>query len=159
MTQFEFISSLVSILAVTLSLVALHRTRKTNARLVELEEIHARLSQAQLDEIEQKEKTKYSAELKVDLDKSSTKQHRLRIYNYGPGTAHEVKVGVTKDNEWKLLYPPDVEKMIPYPILTPGQSFEILATIPDQVSQKVFNLALSWTLENGETEYMECVVS
>jgi len=150
---------LISLLAVTLSVVAMHRTRKTNNRLVELEEIHAKLSQAQLKELEEKDKKKYSADVQADLVQPSPGNYRVRVTNHGPGSAYRISVSVLEDCEYDPMVANDLESKTPYPVLASGKSFEIVATIPVGITQRIFPIALSWDLSTGKKGYRESVIS
>lgn len=51
MTDFEFLSAIISLIAVAIAFLSLYRTRKNSEIHIELEKIHAKLSEKQLERI------------------------------------------------------------------------------------------------------------
>ena len=73
MSTAETISSLISLLAVLISAIALIRARKTQSQLIALEKVHAELSRRQIDDIEARIKQEMKANLSVRLERVLTR--------------------------------------------------------------------------------------
>jgi uncharacterized protein YpmS len=82
LTTTEIITALISLLAVSVSLVALRRSRQNHAQLLELEKVHADLSRRQIDEIEERKREALNGKLTVRLEKADT-DYRFIITNQG----------------------------------------------------------------------------
>lgn len=145
----EIAALLISGIAGILSVESMRRAKKatdnqieTNKRLVELEEIHAKVSQAQLNEIETKEKLKGKADVHADLIELNG-GYRLRVTNDGAGSAHSIRITTEDDG---LLATNDLHNKTPYPTLGPGKNFDIVA-VPSM--QSVFSITLTWEHDIG----------
>tara|TARA_R100001594_G_scaffold38614_1_gene69945 strand:+ start:201 stop:671 length:471 start_codon:yes stop_codon:yes gene_type:complete len=144
----EIINSIISIVAVIISLIALIRGRKNSQKLIELEEIHAQLSLKQLEEYEKKEADSLKASLNVSLhaDGSSGK---YVIENRGPAVAKNIYFSLNEEGGHNPLVSSDFEKKIPYPLLNPGEAYHFKARFPLAVTQMIYSVDLRWHTEDG----------
>ncbi|MFC4259614.1 hypothetical protein ACFOZ5_11290 [Marinobacter lacisalsi] len=148
MTKFEIISSLVSILAVVVSFYSLHRSKRNHDQLVELEKIHAKLSERELAEYEKRDRDALKAVLSVRMVKDRNAQ-KFIITNQGAAEAKNIYFGLEQDNEHNPLVPNDYEQKTPYRILGPGESYHLLASIPLSVRQNAYFVSLRWENADG----------
>lgn len=144
----EVISSLVSIVAVIISLVALIRGRKISQKLIELEEVHAQLSRKQLEEYEKLEVESLRAALSVSLDVEGG-SGKFFVENKGPALAKDIYFSLTEDGDHNPLVVGDFEKKIPYPLLNPDERYHFLASFPLSVTQMIYGVDLRWHTEDG----------
>lgn len=154
----EVISSLISIVAVIISLVALIRGRKNSQKLIELEEVHAQLSRKQLEEFERVEAENLKAILLVSLDTEGS-SGKFIIENKGPAVAKSIYFSLTEDSDHNPLVGGDFEKKTPYPLLNPGERYHFLASFPLSVTQMIYGVDLRWHTENGVQHKKRYMVS
>ena len=105
MSNFEVISSLISILAVVLSSIALYRSRKTQTKLLEFEEIHVKLSQKQLEEYELRELKNFKTDIELKLIDG-----KFVMKNIGEHSASNIYFSLTQDNQHNPLISYDFDK-------------------------------------------------
>jgi hypothetical protein len=156
MTLSDWINPLISILAVVVSCVALIRVRKNTSRLIELEEIHARLSQRQLQKLDEQDKERLKAKLNVCLDSSNEK---FIIENVGLAKASDIYFSLGQDNQHNPLVHGDFEHKIPYPALNRNEKYFLRASIPLNVTQIIYHIDLRWFNEDGSQEKKTYAVS
>ena len=148
MTTTEIITALISLLAVSVSLVALRRSRQNHAQLLELEKVHAELSRRQIDEIEERKREALKAKLTVRLEKADT-DYRFIITNHGQSTASNIYFGIEQGNEHNPLVGGDFEQKIPFPALAPNESYHLLAHIPLNIRQLTYEISIRWNNPDG----------
>ena len=148
MTTTETITSLISLLAVLVSLIALFRSRQNHAQLLELEKVHAELSRRQIDEIEERKREALKAKLTVRLEKADT-DYKFIITNQGQSTASNIYFGIEQGNEHNPLVRGDFEQKIPFPALAPNESYHLLAHIPLNIRQLTYEISIRWNNPDG----------
>lgn len=116
MTKFEIISSLVSLLAVVVSFYSLYRSKRNHDQLIEIEKVHAKLSERELAEYDKRDRDAQKAILSVRMVKEG-KVHKFVITNQGEAEAKNIYFGLEQDNEHNPLVPNDFEQKSPYRIL------------------------------------------
>lgn len=144
----EVINSIISIVAVSISLVSLIRGRKNTQKLIELEEIHAQLSRKQLEEYERKEADSLKASLAVSLQADS-RSGKFIVENMGPAAAKNIYFSLNEEGDHNPLINGDFEKKIPYPLLNPGESYHFMARFPLAITQMIYGVDLRWHTEDG----------
>jgi len=148
LSPFEIISLLVSVVAVVISAVALIRSRRNHAQLIELERVHAELSRKQLAEMEEQERQAQKAKLRCHMELQGN-NNKFVITNTGQATATDIYFGLEENNEHNPLVHGDFEKKTPFPSLASGESFYLLAQIPLSVRQSAYSISLRWENEDG----------
>lgn len=151
MSLFETISLLVSIVAVIISAAALVRSRRNHAQLIGLERVHAELSQRQIADIEERERQAKKAMLRCRMEKQED-HYKFVITNTGQATAKDIHFGLEQGNEHNPLVHGDFEDKIPFPSLSSGDSYYLLAHIPLSVRQPAYFISLRWENEDGEQD-------
>ena len=148
MSTTEIISSLISLLAVAVSVVALLRSGQNHAQLLELERVHAELSQSQIEDIEERKREALKASLTVHLEKTN-QDYKFVITNQGQATASNIYFGMEQNNEHNPLVRGDFEQKTPFPALAPNERYHLLAHIPLGIRQLTYEISLRWNNEDG----------
>lgn len=143
------IETLISVIAVAISFIALIRSRQNTQKLIELEEIHAQLSKRQLAEYAERELESTKANLAVRLESMST-SGKFVIENSGPAVAKNIYFSLTQDGDHNPLVAGDFDKKIPFPHLNAGDSYYLLANFPLEVTQMIYGIDLRWYTEDGK---------
>ena len=151
LSLFESITLLVSVVAVFISTAALVRAGRNHTQLMSLERVHAELSQRQLTEMEKREQQAKKATFRCHMEKQGD-HHRFVITNTGQATARNIYFGLEQGNEHNPLVQGDFENKIPFPSLSSGDSYYLLANIPLSVSQSAYFISLRWENEDGEQD-------
>ena len=154
MTDFEKLNLLVSILAIIIAAVSMFRTRKVEAKNIELAQITANLATKQLQQIEQYEQNSSKAQIDVDLISDGNNSHFI-ITNIGGAEATNVYFGIEGAS---VLVPSEHESKIPVSSLRPGKSIELLAAISQGTPPK-FKALWRWNNPDGSTEKDEIEIS
>jgi hypothetical protein len=158
LTIYEFVSSSIALIASIISIVALVRTRKNTHRLIELEEVHARLSERQLQKMDEQDQQTLKANVTVSLERTGS-QNRFVIENSGPATASKIHFALGQDNQQNPLVSGDYDKKSPYPALNRNESYFLLASIPMDVTQMVYDIDVRWLNEDGSQTKRKYAVS
>jgi len=158
MSNYETLSILISVLAVSVSFIALYRSRKTHSEFLELEKIHAELSRKQLEEFDEKEALKVKTQLSVQLIFDG-ENYRFYISNQGNSSATDIWFRMEQGGEYNPLLQNEYKEKIPFPCLNSGEEFTLLASIPINVSQQVYPVAMRWKNEDGTQGDVVCSVS
>lgn len=158
MVKFEVISLLISLLAVGVSVTALVRSRKNHIQVMELERVHAELSQKQIDEIEKRKRLAQKADLRCRLEQQGN-NYKFIIENTGQAEATNIYFGLDENNEHNPLVLSDYQSKTPYPSLAQGEFYSILATIPLKVKQPVYFISLRWINQDGSQARINSSVS
>ena len=148
MSKYEIISSLISLLAIVVSFVALNRSKKNHDQLIEIEKIHGKVSERELAEYEKRDRDAQKAVLSVRLV-SDGKGYRFIVTNQGEAEAKNIYFGLEQDNEHNPLVQNDLDQKIPYKILGPGDSYSLQAYIPSGISQSAYSVSLRWDNADG----------
>lgn len=159
MTGYELLSTLVSAIAAVISIVAMIRTRKINAAMLRLEEIHAELSKKQIEQIEKDKQEQSRAKLKVELVKHSSTSYKFHITNMGSSSAKNINFSLTQDCDSNPLVMNEYTQKIPYPMLNAGDYFTLIAAINFDMSSSIFPVRLFWKNEDGTQGNLECAPS
>jgi len=147
----EIISTSISLLAVVVSVVALLRSRRNHAQLLELERVHADLSQRQIEEMEERKREALKAKLVVRLDKDD-QGYKFVITNKGQSTASNIYFALERDNEHNPLVPEDFDHKNPFPALAPNEHYHLLARIPREDCQLTYEISLRWNNQDDTQE-------
>ncbi len=151
MTKYEIISSLISLLAVVVSFYALYRSKKNHDQLIEIEKVHAKVSERELVEYEKRDRNAQKAVLSVRMV-SDGKGYKFVITNQGEAEAKNIYFGLEEGNEHNPLVQYDFDQKTPYRILGPGDSYHLQAYIPTSVRQSAYSVSLRWDNADGSQE-------
>ena len=142
MTKNEIVTIICSLLALTISLISLVRTRKHQDRILQLEEINARLSEKQLEELENSDKQK----LKTTVD-VSTRDGSLVISNSGGSEASNISLSFANP-EQNLLARGEFDKL-PLRVLQPFKSFKLFGFYNTDQSPEQIQVIVGWINLDG----------
>jgi hypothetical protein len=151
LSSFETVSFLVSVVAAIISAAALVRSRRNHAQLIELERVHAELSQRQLEELEERDRQAKKAMLHCHMEQNED-HNKFVITNTGQATANDIYFALEQGNEHNPLVQGDFEGKIPFPSLAPGDNYHLLAHIPLSVRQPAYFISLRWQNQDGKQE-------
>lgn len=137
----------VPIAALGLSIISLHRLSRIAKVENKLKEYDLCLKEYELEKIEhekQKEiEQKNKADVKARIYKISDGKYKIKIYNCGEGTAHNVDYKIPK--EYQIIC---MKEVVPFEILNPGCNFEEHVVIHMQSSKK-YKVTTSWKDSKG----------
>lgn len=146
MSEYEIISSVVSLLAIIISFVSLARTRKLAKEQLELERITAELSKLQIENIKQQKAEITKPKFNVSLNKLGTSYY-FYISNTGQGSAFNVNFELV-DCECSPLVS-DADEKFPHPEMKPNTRVKLLAAIA-MGSPLKYQAKITWKdLENN----------
>lgn len=144
MSAAEVVTTIIAVIAISISIISLYNSCKTSKKMVDLEEIHAKVSKIQLQKYETEEKEKQKANLHVELQ-SERGSGKFLIENRGPASAKNIHFHITEKNDHNPLVGGDYENKTPLPILNKGESYFFLASFPINISQSIYEISLRWT--------------
>ncbi|MGM0613708.1 MAG: hypothetical protein ACQESM_09390 [Bacteroidota bacterium] len=153
MSKYEIISSVISLLAVVVSFVALYRSKRNHDQVIELKKVHAKLSERQLAEFDKHDREAGKANLAVEMIKENN-MHKFVITNRGKAEAKDIYFGLEEENEHNPLVGGDYEGKNPFKLLAPGDSYKHLAHIPISVRQSIYSVSLRWNNADGNQDHI-----
>lgn len=134
MSKFEIITTLISLLAITISSVSLIRTRKIAKEQLELEKVTAKLSQLQIENLAEEKENKNKPNLNVTLSKLG-KSYYFYITNTGQGSAYNVAFELIDCDDSPLISN-DLADKFPHPIMKNNSRIRLIAAIHMQSPSK-----------------------
>lgn len=140
-----------SVLALAVSIWSAAKTHAFNKRQNELAEITEKLSRAQLE----RETNETQAARRADISAnfvSMGRNHRLKVFNRGRGTARNVRLECLDDED--LILKSDIEEKFPVPILEQHQWVEVIAVVHMQSASRT-HIRLTWDDECGKDHTKE----
>ncbi|MGD8780648.1 MAG: hypothetical protein PVH88_16990 [Ignavibacteria bacterium] len=152
MSQYEFLTLLISILAILLSVYALIQNHRIARKQYELDLKQSKLAEKQLQLIEEDEIKKEKADIKLNV-MHNFKNDKLNVQNVGLSTAYDVSLEIipAKGKGSPLV---DYKSKFPLEKLDPGDSVELLWAV-DTTTGNVFNSICKWKNKNGKEEIKE----
>ena len=147
----NLLSLLVSIIAASISAVALIRTRKTQSKFLELEKIHAELSQRQIRELEESNKDKLRTTIDLEIVSGS-----LFVRNVGKSNASNINISFENDDENRIVE--SELKQLPIQKLKPFADYKLLGSYDTFDSPDVITVLVSWTNLDGSSGSSEEVL-
>jgi len=145
-SEYEIISTAVSLLAIIVSSVSLIRTRKLAKEQLELEKITANLSLLQIEGIEHEKVEKNKPKFNVTLTNLG-KSDYFYITNTGQGTAYHVNFELIDCDDSPLTS--DASKKLPHPEMKPYTKVKLLAALHMQSPLK-YQAKVTW--KNSENQ-------
>jgi hypothetical protein len=110
----DVIATLIALLAVVISVVALVRTRKFNARVLAIQEEQGKVAKLQRQNLEREEAQLTECKVRVHWYKGINNSDRVKVANVGAVDAYEVNIVFSSENgrdtpemesEMKALFP------------------------------------------------------
>lgn len=148
---YEVLSLLVALLAVTISLVSLHRSNKTPARQLELQEAQTEFTRFQHDVLAREQAKKEKADIRITPVKDSN-NYRLMISNIGDATAHDIVFeAIFNDGEESFLIESEMDAMLPITHLLPDQKVSMIIA-PHMGSASSCLAKITWLNEDRKIE-------
>lgn len=151
MTTAEFLTIGISLIAATISLVSLIRTRKTAEEQLKLEKITADLAQKQLLHLEFSERERSLPKILIILSKLGNGYNFL-VTNRGDGSAFDLKLDLI-DCKDSPLSSSEIAEKFPFPELKPNSRIKLLAAI-HMNSPRIYDFQVSWNDSSGN-EHIE----
>ncbi len=148
MSRFEAITTILSVIAIGLSIYTLVFQRRLQKESNELQRATAELARRQLATLSRDEEERGKAKLIVDVQNSATSD-RFVITNVGATDARDVNFELLLDEaNPSPLVDTEYREKLPAPKLSPGQSISLIAALDDQ-SPSRFKTRLSWLNPDG----------
>ena len=151
-TQYEFLTLLISVSAILLSIYTLIQNHRIARKQYELDLKQTKLAEKQLQIIEEDEIKKQKADIKLSV-MHNFKSDKLKIQNVGLASAYDVRLEIISD-KGKGSPLVDYKSKFPLKKLDPGDSVELLWAV-DTTTGTVFNSICKWKNKNGEEEIKE----
>ena len=158
MTQFEFVSLVLSGVAVLVSLVVWNGQRKLQREANELQRVTADLSRKQLQLIKEQEASKHQAKLALALVPDG-RGYKLVLSNNGPADALAVDlrpIGSTAADSF--LVESELKDKLPHKRLRSSEQLRFIAAVtPDTPAVQEFHV--TWQNADGSTAMEHFAVS
>ena len=158
MSLAEVVTAVIAVIAISISIISLYNSYRTSKKMVDLEEIHAKVSKIQLQKYEAEEKEQRKANLHVELQ-SNGGSGKFLIQNRGPTSAKNIHFYLTENNDHNPLVGGDYENKTPFPTLNKDESYFFLASFPINISQSIYEISLRWTNPDNSQETRNYSVS
>lgn len=158
MEIYDLVDRSIAIIAIIISTIALVRGRRNTDKLIELEEIHAKLSKEYLDEFERNKKESTKAKINVRLEMTGH-TGKFLIENKGLAVAEKIYFSLNEEGGHNPLAVSDFSNKNPYPSLHPGESYYLRANFPLSVTQKIYGVDMRWNSEDGTQHKKSFTVS
>ena len=148
-----FIVYVVPLVAIALSIVSFHDSRKVNKVQLRLTEMEEKLKKYELEEIEKEREAANKATIETRIYNVSKGKHRLKIWNSGQATAYDVDFEVPKELKGLVF-----RDKVPFEVLEPGKSFEESVIYYNGMPPK-FTVKTTWKNASGEKREKEQLVT
>lgn len=145
MSGYEFLTLLVSVGALLVSLASMRWTHKISKEQLEIERVTAQLSTRQLQVLEEEQKAKNMPKFQVTISKLG-KSSCFYIVNIGEGSAYDVNFELIDCESSPLVS--DYYEKFPHPEMKPQSRVKLLAAFHMQSPLK-YQVRLSWKDEFG----------
>ena len=139
-----FFTYVVPLIAIALSIVSLHESRKINKVQMRLNEMEEELKKYELEKIEKEREAVNKPIVEARIYNVSKGKYRLKIWNSSQATAYDVDFEVPE--ELKGLVCKD---KVPFEVLEAGKSFEEYITFYYGTPPK-FTVKTTWKNASGE---------
>lgn len=139
-----FIVYVVPLVAIALSIVSFHDSRKVNKVQLRLTEMEEKLKKYELEEIEKEREAANKSTIETRIYNVSKGKHRLKIWNSGQATAYDVDFEVPEELKGLVF-----RDKVPFEVLEPGKSFEESVIYYNGMLPK-FTVKTTWKNASGE---------
>ena len=148
-----FVTYVVPLVAITLSIVSLHESRKINKVQLRLNEMEEELKKYELEKIEKEREAGNKPVVEARIYNVSKGKYRLKIWNSSQATAYDVDFEVPEELK-NLVY----KDKVPFEVLEAGKSFEEYITFYYGTPPK-FTVKTTWKNVSGEQYEKEQLVT
>jgi len=129
--------------AIGLSILSYSNSRKANKVQDRLNAVEEKLKNYELEEKEKEREKATKACVDVRIIKISKNNYRMKIWNSGKATAHNVDFKIPE--EYKSVV---FRNKVPYEFLEPSKSFEEIVIVHSGTPDK-FKITTTWTDKKG----------
>lgn len=134
-------------LALLLSAYATWRSYRFKKKEADLLEIQSKVNSLVLEKERREAAQVTCAELGANFITLGTKKHRLKIFNKGKSSAHNVNLDFPDGND--VIIESDIRDKFPMESMEPGQSVELIAAVHMGTRRKLA-IRLKWHDIDGE---------
>ena len=138
------IGYVVPIVALAISIVSFHESRKVNKVQLRLNEMEEELKKYELEKIEKEREAANKSIVEARIYKFSKGKYRLKIWNSSQATAYDVDFEVPEELK-NLVY----KDKVPFEVLEAGKSFEEYITFYYGAPPKL-TVKTTWKNASGE---------
>ena len=148
-----FFTYVVPLIAIALSIVSLHESRKINKVQMRLNEMEEELKKYELEKIEKEREAVNKPIVEARIYNVSKGKYKLKIWNSSQATAYDVDFEVPEELK-NLVY----KDKVPFEVLEAGKSFEEYITFYYGTPPK-FTVKTTWKNVSGEQYEKEQLVT
>ena len=147
------IGYVVPIVALAISIVSFHESRKVNKVQLRLNEMEEELKKYELEKIEKEREAANKSIVEARIYKFSKGKYRLKIWNSSQATAYDVDFDVPEELKGLVF-----RDKVPFEVLEPGKSFEESVIYYNGMPPK-FTVKTTWKNASGEKYEKEQLVT
>jgi hypothetical protein len=148
LSNFEILTIVIACISAFISILAIAGQRKLQREANDLQRATAALARKQLEILENEEKSKNRANIKLDLLRSGS-GYRFRLENIGNQNARNVNLKLVLSNEKDdPIIKSEYKEKLPAPHLAPGSSISLIAAL-SLSSPTAYNAIVSWVNPDG----------
>lgn len=147
------IGYVVPIVALAISIVSFHESRKVNKVQLRLNEMEEELKKYELEKIEKEREAANKSIVEARIYKFSKGKYRLKIWNSSQATAYDVDFDVPEELKGLVF-----RDKVPFEALEPGKSFEESVIYYNGMPPK-FTVKTTWKNASGEKYEKEQLVT
>ncbi len=157
MSRFEFLSLLIALVSAAVAAAALVRTRRTESRLIELQETQAKLAALQHTILAAEQEVNRRADLRAELVRSGPNEHHFVFSNVGASPAKNVSFAFYNLGPRKspVVLPEQFNSIFPISEFLPNQSHRLRAILTLD-TPSTFEGELTWFDSDGSTRKRKC---
>ena len=153
MSRYEIVSLLIAVIALVISTVSLHRTRRIAERQLKLQEEQAALSRLQHKVLSREQEENQRADLHVQLVDDGHSR-RFVLSNRGHAPARNVEFGFSGS---KPVFPEQFNSLFAIKNFRPGEEFSLSALITLNTPSAVEGV-FTWEDEFGRQHEHKCKI-
>jgi hypothetical protein len=154
MSRYEVLSLLVAIVALAISTISLHRTRRLTERQLAFQEEQASLSRLQHKVLAKEQEEKQRADLHVQLVDDGNSRNFV-FSNRGPAAARNVNFGFFGH---KPVFPSQFSGLFPIATFRAGEEHSLSAVITLE-TPAILEGIFSWDDEAGRHHEQKCKIT
>ena len=151
LSSFQVINIIFTFSALLLSIFSFIRSYKIQSKLLKLEEVHAKLSRKQLEQLTVNENNKGKTKIAISI-----RNGNIVLSNDGGAIADSIQLEFLKGEDNKLAKG-ECNKL-PYPRLYPNEKFILIATYNHYSTLSIINIKVKWKNQDGSNDIHEGVI-